>query len=112
MRVVGLIAKVQGAALWVTVKVCPAMVTVPVRAVVAVFAATLMVTVPLPEPVAPAVTPIHEAALVAAQVQPAVVVTPTLVDSPARRRGAGRRVDSEGAGCRVLGDREGLPGDR
>jgi hypothetical protein len=35
-------------------------------------------TVPLPEPLAPAVTPIHEAPLVAVHVQPEAVVTVTL----------------------------------
>jgi len=38
---VGEIANVQGAPAWVTLKVCPPIVIVPVRDVVAVFAATL-----------------------------------------------------------------------
>ena len=38
---VGAIVNVQGAPAWVTVKVCPPIVIVPVREVVVVFAATL-----------------------------------------------------------------------
>ena len=38
---VGEIVNVQGAPAWVTVKVCPPIVIVPVREVVQVFAATL-----------------------------------------------------------------------
>ena len=50
------------------------MVNVPVRAP-PVFLATATVTVPLPTPVAPVVTIIHNALLVAVQAHPAVVVT-------------------------------------
>jgi hypothetical protein len=51
----------------VTVSVIPAIVRVPVRGVVDVFAATLNVTPPLPDVFGPppAVTVIHEALLVA-----------------------------------------------
>ena len=55
---------------------CPAIVTVPVRAP-DVFAATVNPTLPLPLPFAPEVTEIHEALLVAVHVQPAAVVTAT-----------------------------------
>lgn len=52
---------------WETVSVSPAIVSVPVRGVVEVFAATLNVTPPLPEEFGPppAVTVIHDALLVA-----------------------------------------------
>jgi hypothetical protein len=80
----GLMVAVQACApLWVTVKVRPAIVTVPVRCAVAEFAAMVMLTVPLPVPLAPAVTVIHPALLTAVHAQ--VAVTLTLVDSPAAR---------------------------
>jgi hypothetical protein len=44
---------------------------VPVRGVVVVFAATVNVTVPLPDPLAPPVTLIQLALLVAVQAHPA-----------------------------------------
>ena len=74
--------KVQGggaAAACVTVKVCPPIVIVPVRAAPP-LAATLKVTVPLPVPDPPAVTAIQGAFEVAvhAQSAPVDVVTPTL----------------------------------
>ena len=53
----------------------PATVSVPVRVLVEGFAVTLYVTVPLPLPVAPAVTVIHDALLAAVQVQPVAAVT-------------------------------------
>jgi hypothetical protein len=57
------------------VKVCPAIVSVPVRAPPS-FAATVKATVPLPcLPVEPLVTVIHRALLTAVHVQPDVVVT-------------------------------------
>jgi hypothetical protein len=68
---------VHAAAAWVTVKVWPATVMVPVRWVVAVLAATLKVTVPLPDPVAVPVTVSQLALLVAVHVQPAAAVTLT-----------------------------------
>ncbi len=46
------------------------MVAVPVRALVAVLAATARATVPLPLPLAPLVTVIHDAVLVAVHAQP------------------------------------------
>ena len=59
----------------VTVKVLPAIVRVPVRLVVPVFAAAAMVTVPFPVPAAPAVTVIHAALLTAVHTQPAAALT-------------------------------------
>ena len=55
----------------------------PVRDVVAVFAAMVNPTVPLPAPVAPDDTVIQETPLVAVQLQVACAVTLTLVVSPA-----------------------------
>jgi hypothetical protein len=57
-------------------------VTVAVRLAVAELAFTARVTVPLPVPVAPDVTTIHETGLVAVQPHPLPPVTVTLVDSP------------------------------
>ena len=59
---------------WVTVKVAPAMVSVPVRPD-AVLAATLNDTDPLPDPVAPLVRVIQDALLDAVQAQPVAAVT-------------------------------------
>ena len=66
------------AAACVTVNVAPAIVSVPVRIDATVFAATLKVTVPLPDPVAPPVTVIHAALLVAVQLQPVAADTAVL----------------------------------
>lgn len=68
---------------WETVTVRPATVSVPVRAVVAVLASALKVTLPLPEPEAPAVTRSHDALAAAVQAQPAEVATSTVLVSPA-----------------------------
>ena len=65
---------------WFTVNVCPAIVTVPVRAAVAVFALMLMLTLPFPVPPAPPVTRIHGALLVAVHEHPVGAVTATFVD--------------------------------
>jgi len=66
-----------------TVKACPAIVSVPVRAA-PVFAATVKPTDPLPVPVSPEVIVSHDALLVAVHPQLAVVETVTLpVDVPA-----------------------------
>jgi hypothetical protein len=73
--VVGEIAGEQAAAACVTVNVAPAMVSVPVRLVATVFAATVKPTVPLPDPVAPLVSVIHEALLAAVHAQPVATVT-------------------------------------
>src|SRR5262245_21104935 len=59
-----------------TVKVCPAIVSVPMRAPPA-FAATVKTTVPFPLRVELSVTVIHWALLAAVHVQPDVVVTVT-----------------------------------
>jgi hypothetical protein len=63
----------------VTVKVCPAIVAVPVRDVEPVFPAIASVTPPLPVPVAPAATVIQDAALLALHEQEPPVVTDTLL---------------------------------
>ena len=65
----------QDAAACVTVNVAPAIVNVPVRDDTALFAATLKATVPFPVPLAPPVTMIHGALLLAVQVQPAATLT-------------------------------------
>ena len=67
---VGEALKVHAAAACVTVNVVPAIVSVPVRFVVTVFAATLKPTLPLPLPFAPLVTVIQLALLAADQAQP------------------------------------------
>ena len=59
----------------VTSNVVPAMVRVPERLAVPVFAATLKPTVPGPVPVAPLVTEIHAALLAAVHAHPAPAVT-------------------------------------
>ena len=59
------------------------MATVPVRGLVTVFWAMVRPTTPSPEPLAPVVTVIQAAELVAVQVQPAGALMLTLVDSPA-----------------------------
>ncbi len=64
----------------VTVKVDPAIVSVPTRLVVLVLAAMLNVTVPNPEPVAPALTVIHATLLTAAHWQPVPAVTVLLLE--------------------------------
>ncbi len=72
----------QGAADCCTVNVCPAMVTVPVRELVEGFSATEMLTVPLPEPLAPPETVIHAAFEVAVQEQFEALTTFTPVVPP------------------------------
>jgi hypothetical protein len=77
---------VQGAAACVTVYVCPAIVSVPVRCEPLGFAPMLKFVEPLPLPVAPLVTVIHAALLVADHVQPVGVVTaeePVVAPAPA-----------------------------
>ena len=54
---------------------CPAIVRVPTRCDVVMLGATVKLTEPLPEPVAPAVTVIQGTLLTAVQEQPVVVVT-------------------------------------
>jgi hypothetical protein len=66
------------------VSVCPAIVTVPVRAVAPVFGAIVRPTGPVLVPLAPDVTVIHESLLTAVQEQPApATLTLTIGDSPA-----------------------------
>ena len=57
-----------------TVKVCPPAVIVPVRSG-PLLAATVNDTVPLPDPLLPAVSEIHGTALLAVQAQPSAVCT-------------------------------------
>jgi hypothetical protein len=71
----GAIVAVQTTPACVTVKVSPPTVIVPVRLERLVFAATVNATVPVPEPLAPDVIEIHEAAVVAVHVQPASAAT-------------------------------------
>ena len=68
----------QAGAAWVKVKVCPAMVKVPVRVLLEVFSATVYATLPGPAPVFPEMIVIKAALLVAVHEQPAVVLTATL----------------------------------
>jgi hypothetical protein len=79
----GEIVCVQGTPSCVALNVLPAIVIVPLRGVMPGFAVAFKVTLPLPEPLDPAVIVIHEALLVAPQVQPVGAVTATVVDSPA-----------------------------
>ncbi len=82
------------------------MVAVPMRAVVAVLAATDRATVPLPLPLAPLVTVSHEAVLAAVHAQPVGLVTVTLTDSPVatavRVCGAMVFVHAPAAGCEMV----------
>lgn len=66
----------------VTVNVRPAIVAVPERWALPVLAATVMLTLPLPAPLEPALTVSHEALLVAVQVQELAAVTVAVVTSP------------------------------
>jgi hypothetical protein len=74
---VGAIEYVHPAVACVTVKVSPAMVRVPVRAIPLAFAATEYPTVPGPVPEAPEMILIQAALLVAPQGQPVVAFTLT-----------------------------------
>ena len=71
---VGAMLKLHAPA-WVTVTVCPAIVSVPVRGLVEVFAATVYATVPFPVPLPPLVTVIQDALLAPVHAQPLVAVT-------------------------------------
>ena len=62
----------------VTVTVCPATVSVPVRGVVAVLAATVKLTPPLPEPLGPVVMVIQLALVAAVHEQLVPDVTETV----------------------------------
>ena len=68
----------------VTVSVCPAIVSVPVRGVVAVFAETPYVTVPFPLPLLPPVTVIHDVLLLTpVHPHPLPAVTAAVCEPPA-----------------------------
>jgi hypothetical protein len=67
----------------VTLNTWPAIVTSPLRCVEAVLAATDIETVPLPLPLAPAVTVSHAALLDAVHPHPVAAVTEALVVAPA-----------------------------
>ena len=60
---------------WVTVKVCPAIVIVPVSVFTLELAATEKDTVPFPSPLPPDVTVIHETLLTAVHTHPLPAVT-------------------------------------
>ena len=70
------------APLCVTVNVCPAMVRVPLRELVEVFAATENATDPPPLPLPPEVIVRKAALLVAVHVHPAAALTVTLPGPP------------------------------
>jgi hypothetical protein len=78
---VGVTEKLHAAPFWVTVNVCPAIVIVPVRGVVKLFAVTVTVTVPLPVP-AVGLRASHSALGVVVQVHVLPVVTVTSKVSP------------------------------
>jgi hypothetical protein len=77
------------------------MVMLPVRAVCAVFAATVKAFDPLPLPLTGGVTVIHGTPLVAVQVQPPFVVIATLPEPPAAgiEADVGRSEMAQGAGA-------------
>ena len=66
---------------WLTVNVCPAIVTVPDRAVL--VGATVSLTVPSPVPLPPDATVIQLTLLAAVQAQPAAAATLTETSPPA-----------------------------
>jgi hypothetical protein len=74
-----------GAAAWVTVTVCPATVSVPVRNAVPVFAVNAYVVLPVPVPLAPELMVSHDVAVdaVHAQVDADGVTVIELVPAPA-----------------------------
>jgi hypothetical protein len=85
----------------VTVNVFVAIVNVALRAPVAVFAATLKLTVPLVEPLDPPVTVTQLEPLVAVHAQPDVVVTVTV---PVPPLAANAWVDAEMLNVQPAGD--------
>ena len=74
-KLVGVTVAEQPVAPCVTVTVWPATVNVPLREAPVVLAATLNVTEPMPDPLAPAVTVIHDVVVVAVQEQDVPEVT-------------------------------------
>jgi hypothetical protein len=81
VKLVGDTLKLHGEAAWLTVKVRPAIVSVPVRAP-DWFGATVKLTLPLPLPVLPAPTVIQLALLAAVHAHPLAVVTLALPPDP------------------------------
>ena len=79
----GEIVSLHDSAAWVALNVLPAMVTEPEREADPVLAVAATVTVPGPEPLAPAVTVSQELLLVAFQPQAPGAVTEMSVLSPA-----------------------------
>ncbi len=67
---------------WFTVRVLPPTDTVPVRAAVPAFVATVYESEPLPVPVAPVVIVIHALLLVVVQPQPVAALTVTTPEAP------------------------------
>ena len=100
---VGEMVVVHGAPACVTVKVLPPTVKVPVREVVTLLALTLYPTLPLPLPLAPDVTVIQEALLVAVHEHPVPAVTftvPVAAADVVKLADVGRIVKEQGApGC-------------
>jgi hypothetical protein len=83
-RLVGLIVMSQDdTPAWLTVSAAPPIVTMAVRGVAAVWAATLKPTELEPVPLGGVVIVTHDAPLLAVQVQPAAVVTATVLAPPA-----------------------------
>jgi hypothetical protein len=80
--VAGESAKLQDTPAWVTVTAWPPTVTVALRAVLDVLAVAVSVTVPFPEPLAPAVTVNHAALLVAVHAQPEPAVSERVAVPP------------------------------
>jgi hypothetical protein len=96
----GEIVNVHGAPGWVTVNVCPAIVRVPVRDVVAVFVATLKFTEPPPLPLPPEVIVSHGSFDTAVQLQPVAAFTvtvPVAVAELARFEEVGEIANVQGA---------------
>lgn len=93
VRLVGESEKLQVLALWLTVTVRPATVSVPLRAA-PWFGAIVKFTLPLPVRLAPEVIVIHELLLTAVQAQPDVVETAVelLPPPPAMFRAVGETV--------------------
>ena len=92
-RFVGGAGSVAPAA-WLTATDCPATFRVPLREVPVVLAATLNVTEPMPDPLAPAVTVIQDVVVVAVQAQdvPDVTLSVRLLASASTAKLVGVRV--------------------
>ena len=81
-RLAGATVKEHGTPDWVTVTDWPAIVSVPLRCVAIVFAATEIVTVPFAVPLAPVVIVIHGEEDAAVQAQPIGAVTENVFEPP------------------------------